>query len=523
MTRAAPDPASPSWLARDVRSFEDLGIAPDLSEALSAEGIETPTPLQESAIPVLRKGNNLVLEAGPGAGLLVAWSTGLLDRVPPGAGTPCILVVCATADIADRLAASVARPAASTGHAVAALGTGWALPERSDVLFAAVNDLLDALGTARISVQDVQAIVVDQAQLVESFEGLVSIERILDYVPDEVQRVLSALPMTSAVSGLVDRLFKRTMTLPAPATDAPKRGEVRFRIAPEPREAATLGVVDELFAAGARHTLVYCRNADRAADVGDYLTLHGFTAGAPGDERTPVWLGIDALEARAAAKGAEGVVVVSCDVPTDEDMLDRRHSVGEDGVVIVLPRELSHLKTLGKRTGYQTVPFPPPAVRSTSLARLRATIEAAIEEYDTAPYLLALEPLFEKYDPAEVAAAAVAMLRDRKGTPSADESRQPVAGAARAAPVPSWSKLFMSVGERDGLRVGDLLGAITGEAGISGDAVGKIDIHESHSLVEVHESVARTVIQAINGTTIKGRSVRVDFDRPRRDAKKPRR
>jgi ATP-dependent RNA helicase DeaD len=72
------------------------------------------------------------------------------------------------------------------------------------------------------------------------------------------------------------------------------------------------------------------------------------------------------------------------------------------------------------------------------------------------------------------------------------------------------------VGERDGLRPGDLLGAITGEAGVEGNAVGKIEIRESHSVVEVHDAVARKVIKALNGTTIKGRAVRADFDRPRR-------
>ena len=63
-----------------------------------------------------------------------------------------------------------------------------------------------------------------------------------------------------------------------------------------------------------------------------------------------------------------------------------------------------------------------------------------------------------------------------------------------------------------------LTGAITGERGIRGDAVGKIEIRESHCLVEVHDAVARKVIQAINGTTIRGRAVRADFDRPRKAA-----
>ncbi len=506
-----------------MESFEDLGVAPELVEALAAEGIEVPTPLQESAVPIIRKGNNLVLEAGPGSGLLVAWAAGLIDRLEGGAGAPRALVVCASEETAHRLAESLARMAASAELTVAALGGAWALPEQADVLVGSVGDHVDVLSAGRVSGESLEAVVIDQAQLVEDFGGLPGIERILDYAPGEAQRILSALPMSEGVKSLVDRLFKRTMKVPEALADVPDRGAVRFRIAPEPREAAALRVVDELLAGGARHALVYCRSADRAADVGDYFTLHGFVAGAPGDPSVPVWLGIDALAARAAAKGTEGLVVVSCDAPTDPDTLDRRHSIGEQGVVVVLPRELAHLRNLGKRTGYDTVPFPPPADRSTAVGELRARVERALEEYDTAPYVLALEPLFERYDPAEVAAAAVAMLRAKAPVtaPTPTPSRQP-SGAAAATGVPSWSKLFMSVGERDGLRVGDLLGAVTGEANVPGDAVGKIDIQESHSLVEVHDTVARTVIQALNGTTIKGRSVRVDFDRPRRTIKRPR-
>lgn len=500
-----------------MKSFEDLGISPELTEALAAEGIEAPTPLQEDAVPVIAKGNNLVLNAGPGSGVFAAWAVPLLERIEPAGEGPKVVVLCATRDIANRLAESTARLSNISGHAVAALGGSWVLPEQADLLFATAGDLLDAVGTGSAAVGGAEVVVVDQAHLIDGTTGLAGVERVFDYLPEGTQKVLTALPITDNVADLVERWFKRTMTVPSPAGDVPERGRVRFRIAPEPTEAAALAVVAELLGEGARHALVFCRNEDRAADVGDYLTLHGYAAGAPGDTDMPVWLGVDALEARAAAKDTEGLVVVSCDPPADSDTLDRRHSIGDDSVVIVLPRELAHLKNLGKRTGYDTVPFPPPARPSSSVEQLRAQIEQAVAEEDIGPYLLALEPLFERHDPAEIAAAAVALLRRHRDTPVVPAEPAPRVSAAASAPsTPSWAKLFVGVGERDGLRKGDLLGAITGETGVAGDAVGKIDIHESHSLVEVHDNVARQVIQAINGTTIRGRAVRADFDRPRK-------
>jgi ATP-dependent RNA helicase DeaD len=156
------------------------------------------------------------------------------------------------------------------------------------------------------------------------------------------------------------------------------------------------------------------------------------------------------------------------------------------------------------------------------VVQLRATLESVLETEEGAPFLSILEPLFERYDPTEVAAAAVALLRARGASPAGSASPM-AAPAADPGATPAWAKLFIGVGERDGLRAGDLLGAITGEAGVDGRSVGKIDIHESHTVVEVHDAVARKVIKALNGTTIRGRAVRADFDRPRRGASPARR
>lgn len=498
-------------------SFEELGVAPELVEALAAEGIERPTPVQQGAIPVLRQGNNIVLAEGPGSGLLVAWALPLLERLDPELGSPGVLVLTPDANAADRLAECVARLAAATGASVAALGAAWSFPGRAQVLLGTPADVLASVAANEVSLSGLGALVIDQAQAIESLTGLEDVERVIDYLPPEGQRVVTALPLTSPVSDLVERHVRRAPIVPPPEADAPpKRGTVRFRITSEPREAAALAVAFELLPDEARHLLFFCRSEDRAADLGDYLTLHGYLAGAPGDPDAPVWLGVDALAARAEVRGVDGVVVVSCDVPPDPDTLDRRHGISPDGVVIVLPREVAHLKSLGRRTGYETVPFPPPAGGPASaVVQIRATLEKALETEDTAPYLSVLEPLFERFDPAEVAAAAVALLR---ATPELAGRAPPKAAPSGPEPgaAPSWAKLFVSVGERDGLRAGDLLGAITGEAGVDGRSVGKIDIHESHTLVEVHDTVAHRVIKALNGTTIRGRAVRADFDRPRR-------
>jgi ATP-dependent RNA helicase DeaD len=503
-----------------VESFEDLGLSPALVEALSAEGVERPTPLQHGAIPIIRRGNNVLAHAGPGAGTLIMYGSALLDRLEPGAGRPRAVVVAPTADSAKRLAECLARIAQATGHVVASLGAQWVLPERADVLFATPADLHAAARSDSVDLEEVQALVVDSASLIQHTGGLQDVELLLEYLPRDGQRVVVSLPVTAEVSDFVGRHVKRAIHVPPqavePDEDGPRRGDVRFRIVDEPKEEAALAIAAEILQGGeaARHAVFFCRSEDAAADLGDFLSLHGYQAGPPGDSESPVWLAVDELAALPALEAAVETAVVSFDVPAGPDSLDRRHGVGRGGTVFVLARELAHLRDVSRRTGYRIAPLPPPPPGKLpgDLDRTVEALQRAIAEEDLAPYLMVIETLFAGQDKAQLAAAALALLR-KKAPPVARPTTP--AGPTRAIP---WQRLFISLGERDGIGVKDLVGAITGEAGIDGSQIGKIEIKDTVSLVEVEEPVAEKVIRALNGTTIRGRSVRVDFDRQRRGA-----
>jgi ATP-dependent RNA helicase DeaD len=79
------------------------------------------------------------------------------------------------------------------------------------------------------------------------------------------------------------------------------------------------------------------------------------------------------------------------------------------------------------------------------------------------------------------------------------------------------TRLFMTVGTRDGVKTGDLMAMIAGEGGIPADRVGKIDLRESHALVEVAEGDAASVIARVNGTMLRGRRVVVRGERDKEE------
>jgi ATP-dependent RNA helicase DeaD len=98
--------------------------------------------------------------------------------------------------------------------------------------------------------------------------------------------------------------------------------------------------------------------------------------------------------------------------------------------------------------------------------------------------------------------------------------------AAPAARQPaSHVMVFISAGSRDGVTARDLVGAISGESGITSDRIGRIEVRENHSLVEIAPEVAERVVEKMTGVNVKGRRVvaRVDRERaPDSDRSRPR-
>lgn len=517
-----------------METFEELNLPAELIEALAAEGAEVPTSFQVQATPVVLRGNSAVLVAGPGSGVLRAWGAPLLARLAEGSGPLRAVVVTPSVAAADRVAEVLGRLAAPLGLRVAGAGPGWALPDHADLRVLDAASAAKRISEGRLSLASAEAVVVDAAASLEAAGAMKDVGDILEAAPEGAQIVIVALPLTNAVSALVERHTRRAVHIPPQpgdgraVTDSPHRGTVEVLEIDEPRDEAAVREVIRLLDE-VNHVVAFVGSEDAAADLGDILAVRGVVSGRAGDMDAPVWLAVDALEVRRTLREADDVSVsaLSCTVPTDEDELDRRHG-GVNGVVMVLPRERAHLTEMARRAGYDLTLRAPTLPDGAGIGDTAAALERAMESEDVDAYLSLLEPLFARHGTTRVAAAAVALLRKKAPMPVAKAS--PAAAPPEVAPRPAvsprrgaggggegdWTLLFVSLGEKDGMRVGDLVGAIAGESGIPGDAIGKIDMRDTFSRVQIRSDQAAAVVQALNGTTIRGRSVRVDLDRAER-------
>lgn len=490
--------------------FEDLGLSGAIVEAARAAGYERPTPLQAAAAKVLRRGGNVVLHASPGAGVVAAFGLPLLDRLAEGAGAdegPRALILAPTQQRAESLAEGLGALAGATGLAVRALAPGWRAAG-SAVLVTTPRRALEAVETSELKLSGVESLVITDAAGMFRLSGVDALETLVPLVPREAQRIVTSPELTGDIEHFIESHARKALTVPArpaapprAAEQAASAGQIGYMIVEEDAKADVLARLLESVEGDA---LVYTRTAVRAERVLRDLARRGIADGLRDIRVLPF-----------AAAGDTASRVVSHDVPFSADELRAIHAGG--GTVLATAAERAHLRRIAGDGSFTLKHRRARPLALDALDAFRATVAAALTSEDLDSQMLVLEPLMEAHAAAEVAAALSALLRRREpapGAPAAATAPAAVSGAPPAeATVGGFTRLFVSLGSRDNIRAGDLVGAVTGEANIKGDQVGRIDIRESFSVVEVAAPVAERVIRALNGTTMRGRSLRVDYDR----------
>ena len=199
---------------------------------------------------------------------------------------------------------------------------------------------------------------------------------------------------------------------------------------------------------------------------------------------------------------ADADAVIAAVLPTRDEL----HALAAKGMSPVLIAQASQLPYLQSIATLTPLSLPSPADRAQDRsAELRAQISERLESGDVDAEIAVLAPLFERHEPALVAAALLAL---RRQTPTPVE-----AAPNSAAPNNAWVKVFVTVGRKDRAAAKDLVGALIKEVGLTKAQIGRIDVKETFSLVEVAPQAVDETIRRLSGVAIRGRRVMARQDR----------
>ncbi len=409
--------------------------------------------------------------AGPGpASLTPGHGPGVS---PPGMAA---VIICA-----DAAAASEWVAVAPTGvriHAVTGLARTAALLKQGAVtiLAGAPKDLAALVAHSALKLHAIETIVLAWPETLVAGDQAGALDALLAEAPGARRIVLSWNP--AVLGDFLERHARRAEVVGDLPLDADGRplspvGPARYAIVPADRRAtAVREVLDVLRAA---RPMVW--DGKREAGSGK----------RPSDEPSH-----DAVVCTTLPTRAEFVELARVGPP----------------VVLVSAAQLAYLKSIAA----PLTPLLLPTAADRALDRaeaLRAEVAGRLERGDVDAELGMLAPLFERFDAAEVAGAVLALQREarsRLGLQRETGSGTREAALPLSAPA-GWVKVFVNVGKKDRASAKDLVGALIKEVGLTKEQLGKIDMRETHSLVEVTAGAVERAVKGLTGVTIRGRRV----------------
>ena len=323
------------------------------------------------------------------------------------------------------------------------------------------------------------------------------LENLLGELPKDGARIVLASELTPAYEALIERYARRARrATEAPADEQAKSLSAEYvSSSPTSRGVSLRRLLDALDLPRAE---LYARTPSVRAEASTIARSLGYPADA---------VRITSGETPSAATNDPLVLL---ELPKSKEDMGALVGTGARKLyAIVQPSQLASLRSL---LGGGTV-TPMPLVEAAERARgkdaaLRASLRDVLTSGDVRREVLALEPLLSEFDGIEIAAAALRMLEQQRGT------RPVAATSAQAGPM---QRLFVNLGEKDGLRAQEIIMAITTNAGIPGSQVGRVEVRDTHSIVEVAAAVAELVVGKITGATVRGRKVQARLDAPKED------
>jgi ATP-dependent RNA helicase DeaD len=557
--------------------FSALGLAAPIVAAVAAVGYEEATPIQREAIPVLLEGKDLVGQAGTGTGKTAAFTLPMLHRLgavarPKGANTQQTrgLILVPTRELAMQVSEAVHKYSKGLALTVVPVFGGApmdlqirALRRGASIVVATPGRALDHLRRGTLDLTGLEILVLDEADEMLDMGFAEDLDAILGSTPATRQTALFAATMAPRIQAVAAKHLRE----PVRVTIA--REKVAAGKVPRVRQTAYLVARDHKASALDRvleyedptSTIIFCRTRLEVDELTDTLNAHGYSAqalhgGMEQRQRDRVMTMFrsgqsDVLVATdVAARGLdiEHVShVINYDIPTAPEVyvhrIGRTGRIGRAGVAISLvdPREHRFMRNIQTLTKQKVDVLTLPTLADLQARRLestRAALRKAIEQGGLDQMREVVASLAQDFDVMDVAAAAVKLVHQ-----AAEESQVPAPPAAstssvgfrpgpdtrgpraprasgppasRRAPGPDTTPrtvLWLGVGKKAGVGPGDIVGAITGEAGVDSNAVGAIKITHGYSLVEVDSSLVEPIVAALRRTNIRGERVEVRRER----------
>ena len=544
-------------------TFEELGLKSEVLKSLKELGFETPTPIQQEAIPhLLKEESDFVGLAQTGTGKTAAFGLPLVSKVEEGRKIPQGLVICPTRELCLQISKDLQNYAKHTNVKVVAVYGGTDIKKQiSDIkrgvqiIVATPGRLVDLTNRKALSLQEIEWVVLDEADEMLNMGFKEDIDTILEKTPQWKNVWLFSATMPKEVAQIAKNYMENPLEVAIGHKNQTNENidHVYFTVKERDRYSALKRLIDynpNIYG------LVFCRTRRETADVADKLgkegynsaPLHGDLSQAQRDAvmkrfRTKSIQILVATDVAARGIDVDDIThVINYNLPDEIENYTHRSGrtarAGKKGesLVLVNTREGYKIKAIEKkiRTSFTkgTIPSAKEICEIQLMKLVDKVITTEVKENDIEEFLPMIMQEFDGLTKEEVVKQFVSAefnrfieYYERAGDLNAaegsgrdrdrDRGRKDRGERRGRRDDSNKTRFFVNLGKRDGLNPGGLLRVVCDSTGLKSDKVGRIDILASFSFFEADNDLADSIIQKVNGADYEGHSVKVEVTKKR--------
>ena len=542
-------------MTQETGGFAALDLHPSIVAAVIATGYEEPSAIQQQSIPIILAGHDMIGQAQTGTGKTAAFALPILNRIDPSKREPQALILAPTRELALQVATAFETYAKQMpGVNVVAVYGGApmgpqlkAIRNGAQIVVATPGRLCDHLRRDEKVLTTVNHLVLDEADEMLKLGFMDDLEVIFNAMPESRQTVLFSATLPQSIRAIAERHLKdpKHVKIQSKTQTVTAIEQAHLLVHADQKVPAVLRLLEvEEFDA----LIAFVRTKQATLDLASALEAKGYKAAAlNGDiaqnQRERV---IDSLKdgrldivvaTDVAARGLDVpriTHVFNVDMPYDPESyvhrIGRTGRAGREGraLLLVTPRERRMLQVIERVTGQKVAEVRLPdaqAVLDARIKKLTNSLSPLVGDAEATHGAL-LDRLTADIGCSPRALAAALLRKATNGQAldlSTVEKEQPLVPTTaprersgdrheRRAPMPlgeGRARCRTALGARDGIAAKNLLGAILNEGGLAREAIGRIQVRDSFSLVELPEEGLDRLLTKLKDTRVAGKQLKL--------------
>ncbi|MFK2826291.1 DEAD/DEAH box helicase [Bacillus sp. B190/17] len=422
-----------------MTKFKDLNLSEATLKAIDKMGFEEATPIQAQTIPAGLEGNDIIGQAQTGTGKTTAFGVPMIEKIDTRNNVVQGLVIAPTRELAIQVSEELYKIGSGKRIGILAVYGGQdiqrqirALKKHPHIIVGTPGRILDHINRKTLKLENLQTLVLDEADEMLNMGFIQDIEAILSHMPTERQTLLFSATMPKQIRAIAERFMNDPVTIRVKAKEMTVSNIEQHYVKVHQRDK--FDVLSRLIDVHSPElAIIFGRTKRRVDELANALSLRGYQAeGIHGDltqaKRLTVLKRfkegkIDVLVATdVAARGLDisGVThVYNYDIPQDPESyvhrIGRTGRAGKEGVAItfVEPREMGYLKEVERTTKKKMSPMAAPTWDDALVGQQQAAVnelEESVAKNDLSQYKSLAKDLLDQYDAEQLVAAALKLI-----------------------------------------------------------------------------------------------------------------